>query len=287
MSGARAMEIDRAVEYCEALTQRRESNFSLGFRLLPPEKKKAIHVVYAFCRYVDDIADENAAVAGIEGLLAQWEEELARVYGKGDPSHPIGIALCDVLRRFSIPREGFLELIEGCRMDQRRKTYPDFEALSVYCELVATSIAKVSLPVYGFHDYEKTFPPARDLSFAFQLTNILRDVKEDDARGRCYLPTADLRRFGIGLEDLFGGSRPREIAAFFRFEGGRCEAYFHRGRGVLEYLDPDSRRCVRVMIDAYHTLLQKILADPPRALEARTVLSPEEKKTITEKAPVS
>lgn len=273
------LEVTDPQAYCEALTKKRESNFSLGFQFLPPDKRRAIHVVYAFCRYVDDIADDTKG-EDPSRLLETWKSELFSVYERSQSAHPIGQALIDVLKRFSIPAEGFLDLIRGCEQDQRKKQYQTFSELADYCELVATSIAKVSLPVYGFRDYEEAFGPARDLSFAFQLTNILRDIREDARRGRCYLPQEDLGRFGLTCADVCGGNHRERIFKLFQFEGERCETHFKKGREVLKYLHADSRHCVRVMIGAYHTLLEKILRDPMRALESQTVLTDDDKKRI-------
>ena len=205
---------------------------------------------------------------------------------RGRSGHPIGQALLDVLKRYPVPADGFLELIQGCEQDQQKKTYRTFDELSGYCELVATSIAKVSLPVYGFGDLA-AIGPGRDLSFAFQLTNILRDVAEDLGRGRCYLPQEDL--FGLTPERLSKGpgtspgrgAPPEAIRALYAFEGERCEAYFKKGGQVLKYLHPDSRRCVSVMTGAYHTLLRKILKDPIQAMRSQTVLNEEDKAAVT------
>lgn len=270
-----------AYDYCEALMRRRESNFSLGFQFLPGDKKRAIHVVYAFCRFVDDVSDEEG-MGDPRLLLARWTGELDRVYGKGQATHPISAALLDVLKRYPmIPRDGFQELVDGCVRDQEYKRYPDFAALSGYCDLVATSIAKVSLPVYGFRRDPKVLTHGRDLSFAFQLTNILRDVAEDLARGRVYLPAEDFARFDLTPESVVSDACDRDrLQALYRFEGERCEAYFKSGWEVLEYLEADSRPCVRVMWAAYHRLLEKILADPRVSLTAQTVLTPADKEAI-------
>lgn len=267
-------------QYCEDLMRRRESNFSLGFVFLPPEKKRAIHVVYAFCRFVDDISDEVKG-EGIEAMLGAWKSEIDRIYGEKKSEHPIGRALVAVNERFAIPAAGFIELIDGCVRDQGVKAYATFADLSVYCELVATSIAKVSLPVYGTSRYKEAFPYARDLSFAFQLTNILRDTAEDLERGRVYVPAEDLARFGLTAESFRSGKPEEGLKKLFAFEGERCEAYFASGRKVLEYLEPDSHECVRVMTDAYHTLLVKILRDPIASLRAQTKLDSEDKRRIT------
>ena len=271
--------LKEAYDYCIALTKKRESNFSLGFPFLPPEKYQAIHVVYAFCRFVDDISDETQAQDAAV-LLSQWQTELAKIYRKEAVTHPISVALADTLKRFPIPKEGFQDLIDGCVKDQNVKRYPTFEALTEYCDFVATSIAKVSLPIYGYLDSPAVFRLGRDLSFAFQLTNILRDVAEDFDRGRIYLPLEHLDRFGVTIEEVVKKAKPKVIRQLYEFEGDRCEAYFQSGLKVLEYLEPGSRPCVHVMWGAYHTLLQKILDDPLKSLESQTVLSEVDKKSI-------
>jgi len=272
---------DKDFEYCENLVRSRESNFSIGFELLPAEKKRAIHVVYAFCRYVDDISDDMKG-AGVKELLEAWLGELDNIYERKKSEHPIGRALVRVNERFAIPADGFRELIHGCVQDQLTKNYSTFSELAIYCELVATSIAKVSLPVYGTDRYKEAFPHARDLSFAFQLTNILRDVAEDLDRGRLYMPADDLARFGIKPEDFISRVPEKAIADFFLFQGERCERYYAGGRKVLEYLQSDSRPCVRAMTEAYHTILEKILREPIQALRVQTKLDPEEKRRITQ-----
>ncbi|MBF0253796.1 MAG: phytoene/squalene synthase family protein [Candidatus Omnitrophica bacterium] len=272
-------QIEQAYAECEAIVKKRESNFSLGFSVLPVGRRRAIHVVYAFCRFVDDISDEVKA-AGVEAMLAEWVGELDRIYGAGDPVHPIGIALRDVLRSYPIPREGIQELIDGCVQDQSVKRCADFAALTEYCELVATSIAKVSLPVYGWNKDAGVFGYARDLSFAFQLTNVLRDIAEDLERGRVYVPEEDWKRFGLTPEEAVRGGQPDAFGELVRFEAARCEDYFERGRRVIECLDPESRPCVRAMWGAYHTILEKIVADPSRSLRERAGLTAEDKSRI-------
>ena len=279
----RSLNTEDAYQYCEALTKKRESNFSLGFQFLPAHKKRAIHVVYAFCRYVDDISDEEKS-GDIPRLLEKWKAELSRIYRGGEISHPISVALKDVLKTYPIPANGFLDLINGCVEDQRKTSYESFEELTGYCELVATSIAKVSLPVYGCLDMIAAFPLARDLSFAFQLTNVLRDVAEDLERGRVYVPQEDLRRFDLKPQNFKTRAPDAAIRRFFEYEGQRCEGYFQRGLEVLRYLSSDSHLCVYVMGVTYHTLLEKVLRDPLRALTMQTVLTQAEKEKVIETA---
>lgn len=272
-----------AYEYCERLTRKRESNFSLGFKILPKPKKNAIYVVYAACRFVDDLSDDNPE-RNNEDILLKWREELDNVYEKKSPQHPIGVALLDVLGRFNIPREGIEELIAGCIQDQTVKTYESFEALSGYCELVATSIAKVSLPIYGYNDYTQLFPLGRDLSFAFQLTNILRDVAEDYHGGRVYLPQDELRQFGLTAKELVEHSSVDKVLQFYKFQIDRCRRYFDSGYHVLDWIEADAKPCVRAMHGAYKLILEKIAQNPILALDKKTELSHEEKTAIVKGA---
>lgn len=279
------LDIQSAYRYCEELTRQRESNFSLGFSLLPSAKKTAIHVVYAFCRYADDLSDE-VQEASPEKLLSAWRSELDRVYSGEEVTHPISVALRAVLAVYPVPKEGFLELIAGCVADQSIKAYADFEALAGYCDLVATSIAKVSLPVYGFRPAPEALGLGRDLSFAFQLTNILRDVAEDHGRGRVYLPQKDLAAAGLTAGRVVACA-PEDAAAvrsLYASWGARCESYFKSGWAVLEYLDAPSRPCVAVMWRVYHEILLKILKDPEKSLRQTAALSADEKRRILEEA---
>ncbi len=275
--------LDEAYQYCENLTGKRESNFSLGFKLLSPEKKRAIYVVYAACRFVDDLSDDQPE-RNNEDILLKWRGELDNVYIHQAPQHPIGVALLDVLKTFEIPREGIEELIQGCIQDQTIKRYQTFEALSGYCDLVATSIAKVSLPIYRYTNYDQLFSHGRDLSFAFQLTNILRDVSEDFDGGRMYLPQDEIKRFDLSESALARGSDPEKILKFYEFQTKRCFDYFDSGFKVLEWIEDDAKPCVRAMHRAYKTILEKISKDPIKALKQKTTLSSEEKRVIVEES---
>jgi 15-cis-phytoene synthase len=268
-----------AYDYCVALTERRESNFSIGFSFLTSPKKKAITAVYAFCRYVDDIADQGD-VSDIMRYLDKWKSELESIYQKGESQHPIGIALLDVLKSVRIPKDGFEDLIRGCQQDQKKKRYKDFGELEEYCDLVATSIAKVSFPVYGVERYDEAFTHGRSLSLAFQLTNILRDIPEDFERGRCYLPDDHLRQFELKPEDFVQRTHEKRLTECMQLLANRCENFYHEGEKVQDFLHEDSRRCVAVMTETYHTLLRKITRNPLKALELKTVLTHEEKERI-------
>ncbi len=276
----KVLTLNEAYDYCKDLTSKRESNFALGFPFLPPDKEKAIYVVYAFCRFVDDISDE-VGTGDVTQMLRRWTDELDNVYIHQKATHPISMALLDTLKTFKIPRDGFDELIDGCVNDQSIKHYQTFKDLSGYCEYVATSIAKVSLPVYGYKKDPRVAIYGKDLSYAFQLTNILRDIAPDYAIGRVYIPQAELNQFSLTLDDIINHHKPQAILDFYEFQGKRVQKYFAGGVKVIPFLDRDSQACVSIMEKVYHTLLDKILANPLLSLGQETVLSIDEKESIT------
>jgi 15-cis-phytoene synthase len=246
-----------AYAYCQDLTRRSASNFYYAFRLLNPERRQALYAVYAFCRFVDDIADE-AGRKDPSRLLARWDDELARAYG-GTPTHPISRALADAVRRFPLAEEHFRDLIRGVKMDLSRRRYASFDELYEYCYLVASTVGLLCIEIFGYRQ-----PSAReyavDLGVAFQLTNILRDVLEDGRRGRIYLPGEDLRRFGCTEGDVLGGRYTPHLGAMMAFECGRARAYYLRARGALAPEDRGSMAAAEAMRLIYERLLDRIEA---------------------------
>ncbi len=246
-----------AYDYCQAVTRRSSSNFFYAFRLLPPARREALYAVYAFCRFVDDIADD-AGRRDPAALLARWRDEVARVYD-GEPTHPISRALADSVRRLPLRREHFLDLIRGVEMDLIRRRYATFDQLYEYCYLVASTVGLLCIEIFGY-----TRPSAReyavDLGVAFQLTNILRDVMEDGQRGRIYLPLEDLRRFDCSDADLLSGHYSTRVGALMAFECGRARAYYLRARGALAPEDRSSLAPAEAMRLIYEHLLARIEA---------------------------
>jgi phytoene synthase len=245
-----------AYTYCQNITRRSSSNFYYAFRLLSPERRDALFAVYAFCRFVDDIADDDHR--GPAGLLARWRDELGRVYD-GTPTHPIGCALADAVRRFPLARQHFLDLIRGVEMDLTQRRYTTFDALYEYCYLVAATVGLLCIEIFGHHQ-----PSARDyavdLGIAFQLTNILRDVMEDGRRGRIYLPLEDLRRFDCTEAELLSSHYSPRLGALMAFECGRARAYYLRARGALAPEDRYSLAAAEAMRLIYERLLDRIEA---------------------------
>jgi 15-cis-phytoene synthase len=246
-----------AYAYCRRVTRRSSSNFAYAFRLLGPERRAALHAVYAFCRFVDDVADEERG-ADPAALLARWRDELARVYG-GTPTHPIGVALADAVRRFPLERRHFDDLITGVETDLRQRRWETFDALHEYCYRVASTVGLLCIEIFGYRRASAR-EYAVDLGIAFQLTNILRDVREDARRGRIYLPLDDLARFGVTEAELLAGRYSPRLGALMAFECGRARAHYLRARGALAPEDRASLAAAEAMRRIYQRLLARIEA---------------------------
>jgi phytoene synthase len=269
--------LDEAYAYCENLTHRCGPHFSVGFRFLPDQKRRAIYAVYACCRYADDLVDEQQPQPP-ELLLKAWEDEIDHCY-RQQPRHPITIALADTLLRYPIPKQGFLGLIEGCRVDLRQSRYPTFEALLCYCDLVATTIRDLSLPVFGYTD-PTGLVYGRALSTALQLTNIARDIGEDLDRGRIYLPQDEIEAAGYSERALFGRVKNE---AFLRLMARQCQrirALFEQSAPLVPLVEDDARLALLLMRNVYIALIDRIEADPFTVLDRSIRLSPAEREGI-------
>jgi phytoene synthase len=245
----------QAQDYCDAVTRRSGTSFLSAFRLLTPERRAGLNAVYAFCRFVDDVADDEGP-RDPAALLGRWREELGRVYD-GTPAHPIGVALADAVRRFALPRAPLADLIGGVETDLTRRRYDTFEELHQYCYRVASTVGLLCIEIFG-HRHASARDYAVDLGVAFQLTNILRDVGEDAARGRIYLPLADLAQFGCAEHDLLERRWTPAVGALLAFECGRARAYYLRAQGALAAEDRRSLAPAEAMRLIYERLLQRI-----------------------------
>lgn len=263
------MNVDDAYNFCRDVAHKHGANFSVGFRFLPKAKRRAVYAAYAYCRFADDIADDPGS--GISERLDAWEHELDACYA-GAPAHPITIALADALEQFAIPKSAFVALIDGCRQDLVKTRYETFDELVHYCELVAASISDISLAIFGYRR-ESAIAHGRDLSTALQLTNVTRDIGDDLARDRVYVPQEDLRRFGVSERDLFARRETPEVRQMIEFQIDRAESYFHAAEPLLEELEFDARFPVLLMGGIYATVLSKLRKDPLVVIRRRLSLS--------------
>jgi len=267
-----------ALAHCAAVTRREAANFYYGIRLLPRAKFDALCAIYALARAIDDIGDGSLEHAQ---KVAELDRARAAVLAMDASSgDPVIVALASVERGFPVPREAFLDLIDGVQMDLDGTRYQTFEELVVYCRRVAGSIGRLCLSVFGSGD--PSAPSlADDLGVALQLTNILRDVREDALAGRVYLPGEDLRRFG--WPELGGGgaaqiaavtpASPGAFAELVHFEAARNREWFARGSRLFALLDRRSGACAQAMSRIYSELLERIDAQPERVLAGRVRLS--------------
>jgi len=277
---------------CEAITRRRAGNFYYGIRLLPRDKRRAICAVYAFARRVDDIGDGELEPARKLALLSDEERALSQL-GATASADPVMTALADARERFELPLGALGDLIEGVRMDVAGTTYERFEDLVLYCRRVAGAIGRLCLAIFGTREGAPAAGGVRadvladDLGVALQLTNILRDVREDAMRGRVYLPSEDLARFGMlgagsdplqAVRSLLEGAPPPD--RLVRFECERAREWFERGLSLVALLDRRSAACVLAMAGIYERLLDRIESQPQRALAKRMTLPAWEKAWV-------
>ena len=271
-----AVEVELAYRACEEITRREAANFYYGIRLLPRAKREAMSAVYAFARRVDDVGDGDdepeaklAALAAERTNLAALAEGAAGRWN-GSPPDPVTVALADARKRFDLPLEALELLIEGVELDVKHTSYETFDELVVYCRDVAGSIGRLCLAIFTGGNGNGHAALADDLGVAMQLTNILRDVREDYERGRVYLPVEDLRRFGCPAP-------PEMSAELIRFEALRAREWFDRGLELVDVLDGRSASCVLAMTGIYRRILERIARQPDEILQRRISLPAWEK----------
>jgi len=245
-------------DYCQQRAARSGSSFYYSFLFLPPEQRRAITALYAFCREVDDVVDECHDSGVARTKLAWWRTEVARLFA-GEPQHPVTQALVEPVRRYNLAQEHLLEIIDGMEMDLDQTRYASFKELSLYCYRVASVVGLLSAEIFGYED-RQTLKYAHDLGMAFQLTNILRDVKEDVARGRVYLPEDELERFGVTLDDLRSGKMSEGMCQLLKFQADRARHYYDSAFNRLPEVDRYRQRSGLIMAAIYLTTLDRIEA---------------------------
>lgn len=266
-----------AERYCHEMARREAKNFYWGFISLPREQRNAIYALYDFARQVDDEADAVAYAPDLPARLQRHRERISRcVRGEYAEDDAVMQVLSVAVARFAIPERELQMLIDGVEMDGTKVRYASWDELRTYCNLVASVVGRMCVRIFGFDD-DAALERADDLGIALQLTNILRDVREDVGLGRIYLPLDDLQRFGISETDLIGGQQASQWEAFVAFEAERAREYFAQGYKVLKYIDRRPAACVRTMAGIYERILEKIERDPSLPLHTRAGLSRTEK----------
>ncbi len=285
--GGEVMDVRAADRHCEQITWSAARNFSYGIRLLPPAKRQALAAVYAFARRIDDIGDGDLPAPDKLAALARARASVTALGQGGPPGDDLVlVALADAAGRFDLPLAAFGELIDGCEADVRGVTYLTFDDLLHYCRCVAGSIGRLSLGVFGTAEVSVAAPLADSLGVALQLTNILRDVREDYLGGRIYLPAEDFERFGCSLGNGMlaagppAGSDGDNLAALVEFEAERASGWYAKGLALMPMLDWRSAASAGAMAGIYYQLLKRISAAPRSVLERRVSLSPREKAMV-------
>jgi 15-cis-phytoene synthase len=259
-------------EYCQRKAAASGSSFYYSFLFLPPERRRAITALYAFCREVDDVVDEtsDAQLAGTK--LAWWRVELGHLFAD-NPQHPVTKALSPHLKPFGITQEKLSDIIDGMEMDLTQTRYLDWPGLERYCYRVASVVGLLAAGIFGYRD-ARTLDYARELGLAFQLTNIIRDVGEDARKNRIYLPMADLKEFGVPAVDILNSKETPEFRKLMAFEAARAREHYEKAMQALPAADRKPQRPGLIMAAIYRALLDEIERDGFRVLTRRTSLTP-------------
>jgi 15-cis-phytoene synthase len=265
-------------EYCRSKAAQSGSSFYYSFLFLPPERRRAITALYAFCREVDDAVDEPSDASAARAALEWWRAEVARLFA-GNPQHPVTRALAPWTGRFNIGAPQLNEIMDGLEMDLAQTRYLDFAALKLYCHRVAGVVGALAAGIFGYRN-PGTLEYADRLGLAFQLTNIIRDVGEDARKGRLYLPYDELREFGVTAADVLSARHTEAFVRLMRFQAERARRCYDE---ALALLPPEDRRAQRpglVMAAIYRTLLREIAEDDFQVLKQRVALTPVRKLWI-------
>ena len=305
MSGA-ADAIAESRAYCHRVARRAGSSFYPCFALLKPPKREAMEALYAFLRHTDDIADGPEPLAERRAALNQWREAVMAAFrvqgsgfrgkaesgkrkaesgkGAGVSAHRFPLSafrsprpsslipsLADAVHRFRIPPEHLLAVLDGVQMDLDGRRYETFDELAEYCHKVASAVGLACIHIWGFRS-EAAFEPARRCGLAFQLTNILRDLKEDVSRRRIYLPLSELRQCGCSPDELLRGVADQRFDRLMAIQIDRARRLYREGAELFNFLEADGRRVFGMMTATYHALLQEIARRPRQVLSRRVRL---------------
>jgi len=252
--------VEEAYDRCTEITRAEARNFYFGFILLPRERRRGIHALYAFSRLCDDSVDGAEGQAEKEAAVAARRRDVDAAYAGAVPADdPVLIALADAIRRFGIPRGPMDALVEGVAMDLDTTRYPDWAALKTYCDRVAGAVGVLSLHVFGFRD-PAAVGHAEDLGVAMQVVNIMRDVQEDSLRDRIYLPADEMAAHGVTEADIMADRMTPGMRHLMEAQAARAGEYFASGHMLLPMLDLRARMCVQMLAALYEDILARLAA---------------------------
>lgn len=257
--GATALDLRDCYRECAEISRREAKNFYYGFLLLPPARRQAMCALYAFMRRTDDLADEEGSPIEKRRELESWRRDLDLALEGQAVESPILAALADTVDRYAIPRRSLHDVLDGVMMDLEPQPFATFEDLYGYCYRVASAVGLCCLPIWGFRsEAGRAEELAESCGIAMQLTNILRDVREDALQGRIYLPMEDLERFGVSPEELQGDRAGERLRALLEFEGNRARDYYRQAAPLVALVNPAGRPMLRAIVGIYRALLEKM-----------------------------
>jgi 15-cis-phytoene synthase len=259
-------------EYCQQKAAASGSSFYYSFLFLEPPRRRAITALYAFCREVDDVADDVADAGVARTKLAWWRTEVANLFA-GHPQHPVTQALAPFVAAYGIDSARLNEIIDGMEMDLVYHRYPDFDSLRLYCHRVAGVVGQLSASIFGYAQ-PGTLEYAESLGIAFQLTNIIRDVGEDARRDRIYIPQDEMARFGVSAEQIFQRDEGEAFQRLMAYQAERAQRWYDEAYARLAQEDRRSQRAGLIMAAIYRTLLEEIRRDRFPVLRQRIALTP-------------
>ena len=259
-------------EYCQQKTAQSGSSFYYSFLFLPPERRRAITALYAFCREVDDTVDECTDVSLARIKLAWWRKEIATMFS-GAPTHPVTTALLPHVKPYALDEKHLLAIVDGMEMDLDQTRYLDFAGLQRYCWHVASVVGILSASIFGYKN-PQTLQYAEKLGLAFQMTNIIRDVGEDARKGRIYLPVNDMQQYGVTAADILNGRHNDNFEQLMRFQTQRAQGFYDEAYALLPKEDRRTQRPGLMMATIYRTLLDEIERDGFHVLNQRISLTP-------------
>ena len=258
-------------EYCKQKTKESHSSFLTAFIFLSKEKREALTALYAFCREVDDIADECLDHEVASRKLNWWRDEINKLF-KDEPQHPVSKALYPFIGRFNLSKNYFIEIIDGMEMDVKFNRYESFEQLELYCYRVASCVGILSAHIFGFKNKD-TLTFAKNLGIALQLTNIIRDLGEDARRGRIYIPLDELKKLGVSEEEIISLKNSEKIKILVQNQSDRAKKFYDLASKTLPIEDKKSQKISLVMGNIYYVLLKEIIKDnPEKILNQKTIL---------------